>query len=247
MTFTHIHSSSRYDRPPASLEGAVAGYVHQGADLITFTEVEAEQREDALMRFGWEVATGDIGNRNDCAVMWDKQVWKLVAKDNAKVTGKTFFSGSGHEADVVSATTVVLWHRKTKKVLVISVIHLPSSVQGKGGLNDSQRAQVWMSAARGWRRHYNKLARRYKADGVLAVSDFNIDTKQAWARALIKAMFPSMKLTWMKPYPKGTHGNRLIDGTLMRGKLVLVRRPRLLPKNSSSDHTPYMESFGWRK
>ena len=49
VRFTHAHSSSRYDRPPATLEQAARDYAER-AQSLSVTEVERFLRRQALIR-----------------------------------------------------------------------------------------------------------------------------------------------------------------------------------------------------
>jgi hypothetical protein len=202
LTFAHLHSSNWYGSSPAQLHKAVTRYIRLGYDLITLTEVEAEAREDVLRSFeGWGAWTGDLGNRNDCAIMWDQSVWRLEFRENAPITNMTSPRAGGGRTDRVAATLAVLVHISTGYTLLLTDAHMPSSVQSRGGLTKGQRGAVWLSCAYGWRKLWNKRARQYGVDAVMAVADWNIDLRLLWARLLMKSTFPTMKSTWGTNFP----------------------------------------------
>ena len=83
-TFKHTHLSTRYDKPVEALRRVVRGYTDT-ADLITLTEVDSERREKALNFTGWGNVTGDKTGRDDCAILWDTNVWKIIDKSTFNV------------------------------------------------------------------------------------------------------------------------------------------------------------------
>lgn len=239
--FTHIHSSSRYDRSVATLKAAVLRYI-KDADLVTFTEVEYEHREKVLRAVdGWGCATGDLSPRNDSGIIWDNSVWKLIAEGN-EVVAKIAANGQ----KPVAATWVVLEHRETGKRIIIIALHAPSSVQGRDGfIPRSQRVQAWWSVASGTRILWTRLYNTYNTDGLLVAADWNVDLKKRWVRSTFKATFPTLHLVWSgKDFPKdGTHHSRIIDFTLIRGVVKRIANPRIYRDDNSSDHQPYIETL----
>lgn len=240
-TFTHIHSSSRYDRSPASLEAAVNRYI-KDSDLVTFTEVEYESREKVLRKVpGWGCATGDISPRNDSGIIWDSEVWELIAEGNEVIAA---VAANGQAP--VAATWAVLRHRVTKKVTVNIVFHAPSSVEGPNGfIPRSQRVLAWWSVANGVRKLWKRLSDQYNSDGILVCADWNVNIKKAVFRGIFKTSYPSFSLVWDgKNFPKdGTHHSRIIDFSLVRGAVKRIRNPRIYRDDVSSDHQPYIETL----
>lgn len=243
MKISHIHSSSRYDRSPKSLHEAFLSYVPHSS-LVTFTEVEFEAREKALHAPYWNKVTGDKSNRNDSAVCWDERRLISSYDEQFAIKGSVFARAGGNKVDQLYATIVVL-EDGLGKSFVVGVIHLPSSVEGdlsKGQKTD--RTGSWFSACNQLRRRVNELKRKFKADGSMIVADWNIDFKKAWSRVLIKTIFPSWKLTWREVEVKGgTHGRRIIDGTVVRGNFSVIEGAHLIKDDDSSDHRPYQESL----
>ena len=70
VRFTHEHSSSRWDRPPATLEQAAREYAER-AQSLSVTEVERLKRRQALIRGlgpDWDTYAGSRnGNGDDTA------------------------------------------------------------------------------------------------------------------------------------------------------------------------------------
>src|SRR5690349_2125985 len=79
--FTHIHSSGRFDTPEGAFRRALQKYVNQ-ASIVTVTEVNRESRERIMREVGrasnYGVVTGDGSGRDDCGIMFDKEIWEYV-------------------------------------------------------------------------------------------------------------------------------------------------------------------------
>lgn len=79
----------------------------------------------------------------------------------------------------------------------------------------------------------------------MIVADWNVDFFMSEWRSTVQGYFPSMFLGWsghMPPKGKGTHGSRLIDGTMATAKAT---KCQLLKDDDSSDHRPYGEAVPW--
>lgn len=244
MKVAHIHSSSRYDRSAESLRKAFSEYVKSAA-LVTFTEVEFEPRERALHAPYWKKVTGDESNRNDSAICWDTRRLELVHDEQFPIKGSVFARAGGKKVDQLYATIAVL-EDGLGASFVVSVVHLPSSVEGDlAHGRKTGRTSAWYSAVRQVRKRTKTLKRKFKADACMIVADWNIDFKKPWARAVIKAAFPSWKLTWRQVEVRGgTHGKRIIDGTVIKGNYSIIKGAYLIADDDSSDHRPYREILG---
>lgn len=238
--FVHLHSSGRYDRSPESLGRAVARYI-KDADLVTFTEVEYENREKVLRKVvGWGCATGDISPRNDAGIIWDNSVWRLIAEGNEVIAD---VAAAGQKP--VSATWAVLEHKPSTKTVIVIALHAPSDVEGGNGLKRTQRVTAWWSVANGVRKLWKKISGEYSTDGILVAADWNVNLKKLWVRTLFKTTYPSFALVWSgKHFPKdGTHHSRIIDFTLVRGAVKRLHNPKVYRDDDSSDHQPYIETL----
>src|SRR6478735_7354173 len=113
--FKHIHSSSRYDRSPEVMERCAKKY-NANADLVTYTEVQLEPREQAIKRangkqFGF--VRGDATYSNDCAISYNKSVFRVLYSENFKSTNKTYYNVDGMERTPPYMTIAVLEHSAT--------------------------------------------------------------------------------------------------------------------------------------
>lgn len=235
-TFKHIHSSSRFDRTTVSLDNALDAYIRHQPDLITLTEVARERREKPLRRTGWDVITGDKSGWDDCAIMYSTNRYKVLHSESFDM------GGTGRYAQIA-----VLLDKAEQKRLVVASVHYPASVEYELFKKVTSRDTVlWTKAVWSLKRRVNALKRKFKARGIVIAADWNVDFKKEWVRALIKAIHPSYSNTWQAPYPaRGTHGRRVIDATLFKGRLKTASPARLLKDDDSSDHRPYINSLAW--
>jgi hypothetical protein len=243
-TFVHLHSSSRWDKPDVTLKRAVKAY-NEVADIITWTEIEAEGRERVIRqtngdKFG--LHTGDSSYANDCGISYRHERFKLIYKENYKSTNVNFYNKGGQKKDPQWATTAVLEDKQNGERIVVTVIHLASGIEGDFAAGKRTKAIInWYAAFRGAKNRANKLARKYKTKHVMFISDFNLDFKRDWVKRTVKSVAPAYTLTWKNLHVSGgTHGNRIIDATLVRG---LAGFARLWKDDSSSDHRPYIETL----
>lgn len=246
--FVHIHSSSRFDRSEASLTAAHRRYIAD-AELVTETEVEFENRENAVRKangdaFGF--VSGDRGHANDSVISYSHDRFRLLYKEMFKASKITVFRTDGHPRDPLYATIAVFEDKLSHKRFVVSVAHYASHVEGDMARHHrTNRVLQWADAVRNIKNRVNFLAKTHRCDARLFVGDFNINFKRAWAKAVVKAIAPSYTNTWKKTnVAGGTHGNRIIDATYIRGKLS-SRGAVLYRDDASSDHRPYKETLVW--
>lgn len=216
------------------------------ADLVTYTEVEAERREEAVRKangttFGF--VSGDITYSNDCAISYRKSRYQLLHSENYKTTNLSYGKRTPQYA-----TIAVFLDLLRKKKIVVCVVHLAAGVEGE--LYKKQRTArtlSWYAAFRGAKARANKLKTAHNAGAVLFISDFNVDFKKRWVRALVKSVAPLYNSTWrVLNVAGGTHGPRIIDATLVKGSVGVKGSAKLLADDASSDHRPYYEILYWK-
>lgn len=250
--FKHIHSSSRYDRSNESLEAAVRKYVDD-APLVTLTEVDFEFRERVLRRVATDVnfgvLTGDESHADDCAILYSKERFELLYSESFQSATQAYYRSDGVKRDLPYSTIGVFKDLVTERVFVVAVGHFASSVEAElsRGNKVYRRAIQWRQSAFATKKRVNRLAKKFKASARLIVADWNVDFKNVWVRRMVKAIAPSYTLTWENVKVKGgTHGNRIIDATIIRGKLEVKGSAKLYEDDPSSDHRPYIETLSWR-
>lgn len=246
-TFKHIHSSSRFDRSVEGLIKAAKKY-NSDASIVTYTEVQYEPREKAVRVAGgdgWGLVAGDKSPHNDGVIAYDKAVWTKVYSESFKATDLTYFKVGGGRTQPAYATIAVLEHKETKKRVAILVVHLPSNVESDvSNKKKTPRTLSWFSSFGGTRKRLNTVAKAEHADALMYIADYNLDFKKAWVRTLIKTLAPRFTSTWTNlKFDGGTHGKRVIDATLLKGKIEVEGSARLYSDDASSDHRPYAETL----
>jgi hypothetical protein len=248
----HVHSSGRYDRPGKAIRAALDTHVERDeVEVLTLTEHNNAVHRRVLAEWAlthrFEVAQGP-GDAANCALAVGPgfRVEKFWAH---QLTDQEQRRGPGGPPPPESITALVE-HVATGERSLWSVAHLPSHVEGDWNVagpfgGRAWRVWLWLKAVREWKRHTRALRRRYGVKAAM-VADWNLDFRHARFRALVKALFPRLRLTWRRfPAPgEGTHdGGRVIDATLTN-----MRAPEpaaLLPDDESSDHRPYAEELAY--
>lgn len=243
----HVHSSSRYDRSPDSLAKAAKRYAKRHG-LITWTELEHEHRERAVRKAlpHFRHIFGDKSYANDCGISYNPNLYRLLLADHDAATDKRYTNVKGLLRDPAYGTYAVFEEIATSRRFVVAVIHLASSVEDDiKNKRVTMRTVAWFTAFAGFKRRANRLAKAWDADGVALIADWNVDFKKVWVQRLVKALAPSYRLTWNRIPKGGTHGRRLIDATLLRGRLRVRGTALLMKDDNSSDHRPYREQWRW--
>lgn len=239
-------SSSRYDRSLKSLHEAVEHYITKSS-LHAGTEVTTEVREDILRdiarEHGWGVVTGDKSYRDDTYIMWEKASWDAKQKGTYRVKTAPMYNANGNLMPDNVCTMVLLEFKETGHRLLVTVLHAPSGVEGKGGLTKNwRRARAWRTEYKAWKKLWNRMAKAWDADAVLTLQDANVNIWRDLFRQMFKAMQPGMRLIppAKRNRGKGTHrGGRWIDIGFIRGKLRRRTRAILMRDDDSSDHRPW--------
>lgn len=237
----HIHSSGRYDRSPASVARAVRQYA-KVCNLITLTEMQDRERSNALKMDGWTVTKFYGPGDGDPALVSKDSDWIVIQKWSHQLSKYEQRRGPGGPRPPHSLT-VLLRHRESNKKLLVSVVHLPSHVEGNWFDRFYWRVFVWKDCHKHWKENMIRLRRSHNAK-VMMVADWNLNFKRLVFRRLVKRLHPDLTLTWRKPFPRGgTHKRRIIDATLTN--LRVLHKARLIEDDASSDHRPYREVLFW--
>lgn len=245
-TIRHAHSSSFYQGSPLSLAKQVKRAVEAkdpNATVLTFTEVGSPARTRVLEQADPENWAAWVPNASDVGLMWRRKQWQPRWKEPHKLTNKVWHDGHGRKHETWCATAL-LEHRDGPS-LFLSVCHLPSHVQHGDRFYDNAQAAAWKSACSGWHEYWNACRKRDHPELAMLVADWNVDFHSAHWRDVVGSYYPNMTLGWarnMPPASQGTHGRRLIDGTMATGR---ADDCRLLKDDLSSDHRPYGEVLPW--
>ena len=264
-TFRHIHCSSRYDRPPETLEVDLDNWMAHSS-LITLTEVTNDNRAAKLREKGWAYynAKDSAGKDADnCAVCWETETWARKYGAVRRLSNNTFDRANGMQNLYIWASTVILKNRKSGHKLLVSVSHPPAHVEGHGGFKTTDagwaaRKRAYMTALTNWHAHVSDLERKHKTDASLIVADWNVNLKDQWFRDLLHQKWGSdFQIAWQKlpnaggslhgapgNSPKTSTHDRIIDGSLLKD-LKVSDGPNLMSRVKSSDHRPYNETLQW--
>lgn len=240
----HAHSSSLYSNSAASLADQVERFVEAedpSATLGTFTEVGSDSRAEVLKDAAPDEWAAWVPSQTDIGIMWRKEDFHPIWKEANKLTNKVWTDGHGRTHETWCGTALL--EKASGHTVFVSVCHLPSHVQNGNSFYDNAQAKAWKSAVSGWSDYWNAKRQSDHPDLGMIVADWNVDFHSSHWRGIVGDYFPSMFLGWnghMPPAGKGTHGARLIDGTMATAKAT---KCQLLKDDDSSDHRPYGEAI----
>jgi len=242
----HAHSSSLYSNSPSSLAKQLDRLVSATdpeANVATYTEVGSAERTEAMKQADPDDWAAWVPGQSDVGIMWRKANFGPVWKEPHKLTDKVWTDGHGRKHETWCATALL--EHTDGHTLFLSVCHLPSHVQNGNKFYDNAQAKAWKSACAGWSDYWNNKRKKDHPDLAMLAADWNVDFHSSTWRDQVQSYFPSMFLGWkgnMPPAGKGTHGSRLIDGTMAT---VKANKCELLKDDDSSDHRPYGEVIPW--
>ena len=245
----HVHSSGRFDRSRRQIRAGLDEYATRDhADVVTLTEHNDEAHRAVLASWAlthrYDIAQGP-GREANCAIAVGEG-FRVVKFWHHQLTEQEQRRGPGGPPPPHSATALIE-HEATGERTLWSVAHLPSSVEGawndRGRFSGrAWRVWLWMKALREWRRHTRRLRRRYGVK-VAMVADWNLNFERRTFRALLRTLFPGLRLTWRHFPGPGTHHSRVIDATVTN--MGIAEDAELLPDDPGSDHRPYGETLAF--
>lgn len=262
LRLRHVHASSLWTASAGSVAADLRRW-RRDADLVTMTESAGDAARQAVLTApGWSAAwfagTGPRpARRADASVAWRDAAWTERARATLPLSERTFPAEEGTARGIPSnATAVVLEHRDTGVVLLVTVAHLPSLVERPDGTGFdpapvlASRLTAYDDALAGYRGQVDRLTRRHDPDVRLVVADWNVDVKQPWAREHLRRAWAGSGLVpaWPASYDgpgtfedvrDGYVRSRVIDGSLVDAGTSYVARPRVMAPVASSDHRPY--------
>lgn len=245
----HIHSSGRYDRSQGKVRGALDRYADLGADVVTLTEYHGKDHRDVLTSWAlteeYDVGQGPGGEGN-CAIAVRGPYFRIERFWHHQLSEHEQRRGPGGPPPPYAATALVE-HVPSGERCLWSVAHLPPNIEGdwrERGPFGGRVYRVWLFLAvvAEWKRHTRALRKRYGVKAAL-VADWNLNMERPWVRAMIRARFPRLRLTWRRFPGPGTHHRRVIDATVT--DMRITGPARLLGDDSSSDHRPYVEDLAY--
>lgn len=246
--FRHTHTSSRFSRSAASLLNALRKYDRSA--LITVTEVSAERREKAIRQFaeeeGYGFILGDKSGMDDTSILWDETRFKVLKAWTELLKGGRYSPLNNGRLTNTGVSFALLLDLVTNRTILVTVCHLPASVEGGGRFKRGTRRTAWLQVRKAWGARRNYWAKHYNAQAVIQCADWNVNIRLRFFRAFFKSVQPTMRLVINRKTlktRKGTLGNRIIDFTFIRGRIKVTKAAWTLPHDESSDHTAYAEEL----
>lgn len=245
----HVHSSGRHDRPASSVAAALHAYAARDrVDVLTLTEFQRPSHRAVLAAwaecYGYLVAQAE-GPAGQCVVAVRASRFRLRRQWDDRLTGRPQNRAKPGAARH-QALSVVVEDLAAGEAVLWTVAHLTAGVEAGMVTRPTSwrrrdlayRVSVWLQARQTWgRRTWRR--RRHHGLLVVMVADWNLNLERRRWRLLLRAFHPRLRLTWRRFPGPGTHGRRVIDGTLTN--LQVVRPAVLLADDPSSDHRPYRE------
>lgn len=237
----HIHSSGRYDRGTRAIADALERHLRVDKPDV-YTSTEAANKKHRVIyaalagEYGYSHHQGRSG-QDDCVILLRRARFRARKTWDDQLT--TLPQNRARSGPIANAISVLVEDRAGGVPIIYTVSHLTAGVEGiwfKAKM--MYRERVWRSAHATWSRRTFRRRRYYKAK-VVMVSDWNLNLERKVFRTMLRAMHPRLRLTWKRFPGPGTHGGRVIDGSLT--DLQIVRGAALTRDDSSSDHRPYRE------
>lgn len=220
--FGYAHHSGRFDVNPGLMVSTVLNIAAMSkVAIIAFTEIDQvpanEAISKALHRIAWDLI--HVGLHSDIGIGFDTKVFKLIYKEIKRVGRTAPDPRTPYLRLDYFALFALLKHIDSGEMYVVSVSHLPSNVEGRGGWLPSARARSHRQATRAWHHELIRLQYLWKPTGGQVISmDLNLNVARAWVRTYLLRAFPTFRLVADQPY-QGTHGSRAIDTILVSRRL----------------------------
>lgn len=249
-TFTFALIPGKYDAPVGPLRKWLEKHNPTCAGHTEVNNPEHAQEiagpPDHRRGLQWD-HRGPGHTQGNAAVSWDMSDGRVpvLYRSSFKCTDLTYNRVGGAEVEIWAQIAVLAYPEGN---LLISSIHMPSSVEDKEGFKQgSQRVRVLKAAARGWRRECRRLSRKYNAERVIS-GDFNINARRQFARRWFSKTFKRLRpseYARKKPNLQPTHGNRAIDRILHSKGLKAVTQSVYPAIHGGYDHRPQVVEFRW--
>lgn len=246
-----IEWSSKWSESPASLLGYLQEIARdQKPDAILITEMTGDPKRASLLENveGYDYFHIPKYGKRECAILW-RADWQVKAGYAEDVSGgETFRIGKKMRA-FNHCATVVIDHPMGLRML-LSVDHMPSSVQGAKGLKGRlDKVRTYRAVQKEWKAHIKDMTKRWNPDIVVAGGDFNLNWLLQWVRTYMSHWRTAgLKAAWTPktlPEKGGTikKARRIIDGLLVGTRnryRYKVQRAYILPETkksrAASDH-----------
>ena len=221
--FNYQLLAGRFSRSSWLLKQQVKEFALKVPDVQFFTEVSDRHKWDSLIIDGYQnIHSVDNKGASECAINVRSDQWDVLFWESRVLTEHRFFTTRGTPRALINSLTAVIQDKeKVRRPIVLSMVHLPSSVEGYDKSLFSKvknRVIAWVLAVSAWKKYIRGIRKEYKTRNVLCVADFNLNIKKFKTRRYIKSVFRLYHFTFRHPYPKrGDLGKRLITYGLYRG------------------------------
>lgn len=236
MTILAEHSSGRFDVEPKALRAALAEQLANEPDFLSLTEMMDNARAAVLDDFAAYAVAHVPGpdGQDECALLVKRNRHRIVSKRAVQLSEKPI-PRRGGKFDFALVVVVEDFESGDRHTRI--VVHRPSGVEGKGGLDDNEQAEVYRDGTGGLRRLAASIEGRLVITG-----DHNLDLRKPWVRGYFSLHFPGFLRTWTSDaMPElGTLGDRVIDFSLLRG--FSVPAAQVVPSHGASDHRAIRET-----
>jgi len=242
LQFENTHCAGRFDQS-VKLFDTQMDTMMAFSDAIGVTEIDKNARARQLKAPGWDAIWGNKGPRDDCGITIRKEKFEVVYEETYTCSHATYVNDRGNRTDSTEAAFQIVKDKKTGELVLLGEVHTPHGM-GPELRKDNVRSDVaraYVQITRAYLRRARILMKKFKVKLAALSGDWNLDFRLAWVRAWFRKFFGGWKMNWSYPgLPiDGTHGNRVIDGTLLKG-LKPVKR-RILRRAPGDDHNGYTE------
>lgn len=240
MPIVAEHSSGRFSVEPAALKAALTKQLADGPDVLSLTEMGAEDRARVLNDFPeYAVArVKGLDGDDECALLVKRSHYKILSERAVRLSdlpvprrsrGRNIFD----HALVVELESLITGSTHTR-----IVVHRPSGVEGRIGIKRGGQGACYRDGTEGLIKLIASI------DGRLAVTgDWNLSLRRRWVRRYLERNFPGFTHTWKATNlpDKGTHFGRVIDYSLLRG--YSVSAAEVIRHFGASDHRAFRETL----
>lgn len=241
-----IESSGRFDRPYKWLKRSVWQLTTMNrVNVVCGTEAKA-RNDSFLNRKGWSYAHGSKTEnvKRECWMTWKDRVWLKANISVPVISGMSFHRAlSGKDTPPNRALRVRLIHKKTMRMVIFYVVHLPTD-------NTKLRARIWVDATLGLHNFIEHDKVTFPDADIVVVGDINKNFRQRDERRIMEKHIErpnNLRNAWVGNVPRkgGTRGPRgIIDSAFTTLKVLSCR---LLRDDRSSDHRPFKTRLRIRK
>jgi hypothetical protein len=240
MPIVAEHSSGRFDVTPGDLKAALTKQLADGPDVLSLTEMGAEDRARVLNDFPEYAVARAKGTDGDdeCALLVKRDHYKIVSERAVRLSSLPVPRRSRGRKIFDHALVVELESLRTGSFHTRIVVHRPSAVEGRFGIKRGGQGACYRDGTEGLKKLIASV------DGRLIVTgDWNLSLRRRWVNRYLNKHFPGFARTWTTATlpDKGTRGGRVIDFSLLRG--YSVSGAEVIRQFGASDHRAFRETL----